>query len=94
MPAAAYAAGMEITWRPVRDGDVARSRLPSSAFAFPVERKEPLTGAGRVRSAIARFGSVEGVTDRERAQAFANIRAAAQYYGVTVHASRWRDLVG
>lgn len=94
MPAAIYTAGMTVTWRPVRGGDCARSRLPGSAFAFPAERKEPLTDAGHVRSAIARFGHVEGVSDRERAQAFANIRAAAQYYGVTVRASNWRDLVG
>lgn len=86
---------MQITWKPLRDGaDAARAKLPDSAFAFPVERKEPLTDAGHVRSAIARFGSVDGVSDAQRAQAFANIKAAAQYYGVTVHASSWHDLVG
>jgi hypothetical protein len=94
VPAVFYAAGMEVTWRPVREDKVARSQLPSSAFAFPVERKEPLTDAGHVRSAVARFGSVDGVSDRERAQAFANIRAAAHYYGIVLRASSWRDLVG
>jgi hypothetical protein len=86
---------MQVTWKPVRDGaDAARAKLPESAFAFPSERKEPLTDAGHVRSAIARFGEVRGVTEAERAQAFANIKAAAAYYGVTVSASSWRDLVG
>ncbi len=86
---------MQITWKPI-DGTpaVSRSKLPNSAFAFPDERKEPLTDAGHVRSAIARFGEVDGVTDGERAQAFANIKAAAQYFGVAVRAGSWRDLVG
>lgn len=94
MPAVAYTAGMDVTWRPVRDDKVARSQLPASAFAFPAERKEPLTDAEHVRGAVARFGKVVGVTDRDRAQAFANIRAAAHYYGVAVRASSWHDLVG
>ena len=85
---------MEVTWKPVRDGaDAARAKLPDSAFAFPTERKEPLIDAGHVRSAVARFGEVRGVTETERAQAFANIKAAAQYYGVAVNASSWHDLV-
>lgn len=75
------------------DADSARAKLPDSAFAFPSERKEPLTDAAHVRSAIARFGEVRGVTETERAQAFVNIKAAAGYYGVTVRASSWRDLV-
>jgi hypothetical protein len=86
--------GMEVTWKPLTNGaDAARSKLPDSAFAFPVERKEPLTDAGHVRSAIARFGEVRGVTEGERAQAFANIKAAAEYYGVNVTASTWDELV-
>jgi hypothetical protein len=86
---------MQVTWKPVRDpAPAVRAKLPESAFAFPSERKEPLTDAAHVRSAIARFGEVQGVTARERAQAFTNIKAAAEYYGVTVSASSWRDLVG
>jgi hypothetical protein len=85
---------MQVTWKPVRDANAARATLPESAFAFPSERKEPLTDAGHVRSAIARFGEVQGVTQAERAQAFANIKAAASYYGVSLSASCWRDLVG
>ncbi len=84
---------MQVTWKPIREpGDAARAELPESAFAFPRERKEPLTDAVHVRSAIARFGQVGGVTQKERAQAFANIKAAALYYGVTVNASSWHDL--
>lgn len=85
---------MDITWRPAHGHSISRGELPASAFAFPAERKEPLTDAVHVRGAIARFGSVAGVTDCERAQAFANIQAAARYYGVTVRASSWHDLVG
>ena len=90
-----YAAEMHVTWKPVRDGaDGARAKLPGSAFAFPNERKEPLTDAAHVRSAIARFGEVRGVSESERTQAFANIKAAAGYYGVALKASSWHDLVG
>lgn len=86
---------MQITWKPVaHGGDAARAKLPDSAFAFPQERKEPLTDAGHVRGAIARFDSVDGVSNSERAQAFENIKAAAEYYGVALKASSWHDLVG
>jgi hypothetical protein len=86
---------MQITWKPLRDhGDHARASLPDSAFAFPKERKEPLTDAAHVRSAIARFSEVGGVSETERSQAFANIKAAAGYYGVSMRASNWHDLVG
>jgi hypothetical protein len=86
---------MQVTWKPVADnGDSSRGRLPDSAFAFPEERKEPLTNAGHVRSAIARFDSVGDVSDVERAQAFENIKAAAEYYGIHLKATSWHDLVG
>jgi len=82
---------MEITWRPPR-GQEPRAKMPPSAFAFPKERKEPLTDAAHVRGAIARFSQVEGVSDRERALAFENIRAAARHFGVALHAGSWHDL--
>ncbi|HZY97265.1 MAG TPA: DUF6582 domain-containing protein [Candidatus Cybelea sp.] len=86
---------MHITWKPLRDGsDCSRAKLPATAFAFPAERKEPLTDAAHVRSAIARFGEVRDVSDPERAQAFANIKAAADYFGIIVRAGSWHDLVG
>jgi hypothetical protein len=75
-------AGMTITWKPPIEPHAKRSQLPSSAFAFPRERKEPLTDADHVRSAIARFRQVDRVTERERVQAAANIWAAAKYFGV------------
>lgn len=84
---------MDITWRPPRAGS-SRASLPRSAFAFARERKEPLTDATHVRGAIARFSQVRGVNDRERALAFENIRAAAEHYGVALHAGTWHDLVG
>jgi hypothetical protein len=73
---------MTITWRPPSHPQAKRSELPNSAFAFPRERKEPLTDAAHVRSAMARFGQVDGVTGRERIQAAANIWAAAKYFGI------------
>jgi hypothetical protein len=84
---------MQITWRPIEPGR-SRSQLPDDSFAFPRERKEPLTDAAHVRSAVARFHQVDGVDDRERALAFSNIKAAAVYYGVRVSALNWRDLMG
>jgi hypothetical protein len=85
---------MQATWRPVHvvSGE-SRSALPRDAFAFPKERKEPLTDAAHVRSAIARFHQVDGVDDRERSAAFQNIKAAAKYYGISLHAAGWRDLM-
>ncbi|MBV8655716.1 MAG: hypothetical protein JO160_06685 [Candidatus Eremiobacteraeota bacterium] len=84
---------MNVTWKPLHRPVPARAALPDSAFAFPAERKEPLTDASRVRSAVARFAQVSGVSDSERGQAFANIKAAAAYFGVTVGAKSWHDLV-
>ena len=69
-----------------------KDRLPEGEFAFPRERKEPLSDAAHVRNAIARFDQVEGVTDEERDQAWARIRTAAATYGVHVSDGDWRDL--
>ncbi len=67
---------MQPTWEPhTKHGHLTtQSDLPNSVFAFPRERKEPLTDAQHVRSAIARFNQVIGVTDEERDLAFANIQ--------------------
>jgi hypothetical protein len=70
-----------------------KNDLPGSKFAFPDERKEPLTDARHVRNAIARFDQVEGVSDAERDRAWKRIRAAAREHGVEVSARGWRDLV-
>jgi hypothetical protein len=69
-----------------------KDRLPDAEFAFPSERKEPLSDAAHVRNAIARFDQVEGVTDEERDQAWRRIRAAASRHGVHVAEEDWRDL--
>lgn len=68
------------------------NRLGASQFAFPRERKEPLTDARHVRNAIARFDQVEGVTDAERDQAWKRILSAAKRFDVSVSESDWREL--
>ncbi len=70
----------------------AKDRLPDKDFAFPKERKEPLTDAKHVRNAIARFDQVEGITDAERDKAWKRILAAAKRYDVEVSESSWREL--
>jgi hypothetical protein len=69
-----------------------KDSLADQEFAFPKERKEPLTDASHVRNAIARFDQVEGVSDAERDQAWKRILAAAKRHGVEVSESSWRDL--
>ena len=71
---------------------VDRVPSPESVFAFPRQRKEPLTDASHVKNALARFDQVEGVSDADRELAFANIKKAAQYYGVELRESSWREL--
>ena len=85
---------MEPTWQPHdKHGDLTtRSDLPDSVFAFPRDRKEPLTDASHVRNAIARFDQVEDVSDEEREQAFANIKKAAAHYNVEMSETKWQDL--
>ncbi len=82
--------------RPQRTGGLStaqKDRLPDGHFAFPKERKEPLTDASHVRNAVARFDQVEGVTDAERDRAWRRIRAAARKYGVEISARGWRELM-
>jgi hypothetical protein len=69
-----------------------KNDLPASKFAFPKERKEPLTDANHVRNAVARFDQVEGVSDAERDRAWKRIQAAAKKFDVEVEAEHWRDL--
>lgn len=68
--------GMQTTWKPhEKHGELTeRGDLPDSVFAFPKERKEPLTDASHVRNAIARFDQTIGVSDEDRELAFANIK--------------------
>jgi hypothetical protein len=69
-----------------------KDKLEDSEFAFPKERKEPLTDARHVRNAISRFDQVEGVSDSERDAAWKRIQAAAKRYDVEVSESSWREL--
>ena len=69
-----------------------KNDLPDSAFAFPEQRKEPLTDAKHVRNAVARFDQVEGVSNAERDRAWRRIRAAARKHGVEIEARGWREL--
>jgi hypothetical protein len=62
----------------------AEHEIPSSKFAFPKERKEPLTDARHVRNAIARFNQVEDVSKSERDAAWRRIKSAAKKYGIEI----------
>jgi hypothetical protein len=85
---------MRATWQPhEKHGRLTmQSDLPDSVFAFPKQRKEPLTDARHVRNAVARFDQVMGVSDEERELAFANIRKAARHYDVDLSETSWTDL--
>jgi hypothetical protein len=69
-----------------------KDKLADQDFAFPKERKEPLTDARHVRNAIARFDQVEGVSDAERDRAWKRILDAAKRYDVEVSEASWREL--
>ena len=69
-----------------------RNAIPSSQFAFPAQRKEPLENASHVRNAIARFNQVKDVSDKERDEAWMRIEAAAKHYGVELHEAGWREM--
>jgi hypothetical protein len=69
-----------------------KDKLPDKEFAFPKERKEPLTDARHIRNAVARFDQVEGVSDAERDRAWKRILTAAKKHGVEVSEASWRDL--
>ncbi|MGD0877485.1 MAG: DUF6582 domain-containing protein [Anaerolineales bacterium] len=84
------------TWKPYLEhaemDKKGRVELPESVYAFPKQRKEPLTDAEHVRNAIARFDQVKGVSDSDRELAFANIEKAARHYGITIAENNWRQL--
>lgn len=87
------------TWEPThRAGghgrlDAAQLKaLPDTAFAFPRSRKEPITDASHVRSALARFNQVTGVSDADRDLAFDNIKKAAKHFNIEMRETDWRQL--
>jgi len=85
---------MEATWQPhEKHGRLTtQSDLPDTVYAFPKQRKEPLTDAQHVRNAVARFDQVIDVSDTDRASAFAHIEKAARHYNVDLSESSWHDL--
>jgi hypothetical protein len=86
----------KVTWKPfTKHGDLdtkEREELPASVYAFPKQRKEPMTDADHVRNAIARFDQVKDVSDEDRDLAFANIQAAAKHYGIEMNEDNWHQL--
>ena len=84
------------TWKPATThGELntkEKNDLPESVFAFPRQRKEPLTDASHIQNALARFDQVKGVSDEDRDLAFANIKKAAEHYGVEVQEKSWKEL--
>src|SRR5271163_4458828 len=89
----------ESSWEPTHHAgehgrlDAAQvNALPDTAFAFPRSRKEPITDASHVRSALARFNQVTDVSDADRDLAFGNIKKAAKYYNIVMRETDWRQL--
>jgi len=70
----------------------AKDQLPDQEYAFPKQRKEPLSDASHVRNAMARFDQVQDVTDEERKEAFEHIKKAARKFGITMHEKDWKEL--
>lgn len=87
-------ASAQPTWQPYEEHGqlTTRSLLPDTVFAFPRQRKEPLTDASHVRNAVARFDQVIDVSDADRDVAFANIEKAAHYYDVDLSETSWHSL--
>lgn len=85
---------MRATWKPhEKHGELTeRGDLPDSVFAYPKERKEPMTDASHVRNALARFDQVDGVSDADRELAFVNIKKAAKHYDVDISEADWHEL--
>jgi|GEM_PF-481018 len=85
------------TWKPYHSAmhsqlsRTDKDLLPTSAFAFPRARKEPMTDAAHVRDAMARFNQVKNVSDSERDLAFANLQKAAKYFGIQMSETDWHQ---
>src|SRR4051794_6270145 len=84
------------TWKPhTEHGKLStedRKELPDSAYAFPKQRKEPITDAAHVKNALARFDQTKGVSDEDRDLAFANIKKAAEHFGIHIEEKNWHEL--
>ena len=84
----------EATWKPHEKHRqlTTQSDLPDSVYAFPKQRKEPLTDEQHVRNAVARFDQVIDVSSADRALAFANIEKAANHYHINLAETSWHNL--
>jgi hypothetical protein len=51
-----------------------------------------MTDVSHVRNAIARFNQVKDVTDADRDLAFANLKKAAEHFGVNMTETDWHQL--
>ena len=69
-----------------------QDKLQSSEFAFPKQRKEPINDEEHIRAAIARFDQVEGVTNKERDEAWDRIVRAARKHDIELNETDWREL--
>lgn len=69
-----------------------RDDLKSGEFAFPKQRKEPIEDEAHIRAAVSRFDQVEGVTNKERDDAWDRIVKAAKKHDVELDEKSWRDL--
>ena len=69
-----------------------RDALSKDKFAFPKQRKAPIEDAAHVRAAITRFNQVQGVTDKERDEAWQRILKAAKKFDVEVNEKSWREI--
>ncbi len=85
-------AGRSVSSAPHTLSSEERNSLPTSTYAFPRQRKEPLNNASHVRNAIARFDQVKDVSDAERDEAFHHIKSAAQRFGVELTETSWHEL--
>lgn len=85
------------TWEPPQEpieGELntsERDELPDKLFAFPKQRKEPLTSPSHVRNAVARFNQVQDVSDEDRKLAWANIEKAARHWGIELTEESWKE---
>jgi hypothetical protein len=68
--------------------EASRDKIPTTKFAFPKQRKEPLENASHVRNAAARFDQVQGVTTAERTAAWKRIQTAARKFKVELKSSK------
>lgn len=89
---AAQAAGKDVPQHSEGMSTAEKNQLSESEFAFPAQRKEPLTDATHVRNAVARFDQVEGVSDADRDDAWKRIQAAAKKFDVEISESSWHEL--